>query len=155
MKHLLVLSLAALTALSGCTTSEVSSASLRAPFADNKAQTDACYQKTLKKQPDMGSGTVELRFAINAEGKATKTTFMKKKSTISNKLLNACLKKVVHSWQFPEGKAIDVNYAFLFEDPNAELSSESEGEPKKESNLDVIDTSPQEESSGDEETPAE
>lgn len=101
----------------------------------------------------MGTGTVQLKFLINEEGKAYKTIFMKKKSTLSNKLLNACLKKVVHSWQFPSGKAMDVTYDFNFEDTAKAIDNE----PSQNSDLDVIDTSPQDEpaGSGDEETPAE
>ena len=68
---------------------------------------------------------------------------------------------VVHAWQFPSGKAIEVIYPFQFEKSTASLNNESEpakatglssDEPAKSSDLDVIDTSPKEdETSGDEE----
>lgn len=150
----------------GCTSSpEITAESLKAPFADNKAQTDACYEKTLKKQPDLGTGTVELKFLIGDNGKAYKTIFLKKRSTLTSKLLNACLKKVVHGWQFPEGKALEVVYPFHFEGLGNNESQTAEStestppastdEPKKQSEMDIIDNSPQDETSGDEETPAE
>ena len=148
--------------LVGCSTSsEVSTSDLKAPFTQNKAQVESCYEKVAKKQPDLGNGTVELKFLINDEGTAYKTIFMKKRSTLSNKLLNACIKKVVHSWQFPKGKSIEVVYPFNFEKSTARLSNESESakpttgfssDDEKQSDLDVIDTSPKEdETSGDEE----
>lgn len=163
-KWLLALSIAGI--LVGCSTSsEVSTSDLKAPFTQNKAQVESCYEKVAKKQPDLGNGTVELKFLINDEGKAYKTIFMKKRSTLSNKLLNACLKKVVHSWQFPTGKSIEVVYPFNFEKSTSSLSNESEsGKPttgvssdsEKQSDLDVIDTSPKEdETSGDEEGDAD
>ncbi len=156
MKHGLGLILLAALSLSltYCSSSpDTSPEGLRAVIGENKIQTDACYQKVLKKQPDLGSGTVQLKFLINEEGKAYKTVFMKKKSTLSNKVLNACLKKVVHSWQFPTGKSTDVTYDFNFDNG----SGESAGEPDQQNDLDVIDTSPQDDGQGpgDEETPAE
>ncbi len=148
--------------LAGCSTSsDVSTDDLKAPFTQNKAQVELCYEKVAKKQPDLGNGTVELKFLINDEGKAYKTIFMKKRSTLSNKLLNACLKKVVHSWEFPKGKSIEVVYPFNFEKSTSSLSNESGAskpttgvstDDEKPSDLDVIDTSPKEdETSGDEE----
>lgn len=145
--------------VTGCSTSsDVSSSDLKAPFSQNKAQIESCYEKVAKKQPDLGNGSVELKFLINDEGKAYKTIFMKKHSTLSNKLLNACLKKVVQGWQFPTGKSIEVVYPFQFEKSTASLSNESEkattssDDTSKQSDLDVIDTSPKDdETSGDEE----
>lgn len=166
MKKLFFLSLATLV-WQGCSSSpEVATGDLKAPFSDNKAQIESCYNKVAKKQPDLGNGTVELKFLINDDGKAYKTIFMKKNSTLSNRMLNACIKKVVAGWQFPTGKSLEVVYPFQFEKASAGLSGESEkaekseakgAEPEKQSDLDVIDTSPQEdESSGDEEsTPTE
>jgi hypothetical protein len=154
----------------------VSTQDLRAPFTDNRSEIDSCYTKVMKKQPDIGEGTVEMKFMINEEGKASKTIFMKKRSTLSNKLLNACIKKVVHGWQFPQSNAaVDVVYPFTFEKQMASLGSESQSnrksspdtqkkqaenadEPKGNSELSVIDTSPPEdesESSDDEQTPME
>ena len=147
--------------LSGCSTSsEVSSSDLKAPFTENKAQVESCYEKVAKKQPDLGNGTIELKFLINDDGKAYKTIYMKKRSTLYNKLLNACLKKVVHGWQFPTGKSIEVVYPFNFEKSNSSMGGESKStgsstdavEAGKSSDMDVIDTSPKEdETSGDEE----
>jgi hypothetical protein len=148
--------------ISGCSTSsDVATGDLKAPFSENKAQVESCYEKVAKKQPDLGNGTVELKFLINDDGKAYKTIFMKKRSTLYNKLLNACLKKVVHTWQFPTGKSIEVIYPFNFEKSTASLGSESKSsatppaeasEDTKSSDLDVIDNSPKEdETSGDEE----
>lgn len=150
-----------ISSLSGCSTSsEVSSSDLKAPFTENKAQVESCYEKVAKKQPDLGNGTVELKFLINDDGKAYKTIYMKKRSTLYNKLLNACLKKVVHGWQFPTGKSIEVVYPFNFEKSTASMDGESKSsgsssdaaEVGKSSDMDVIDTSPKEdETSGDEE----
>lgn len=157
------------------TTTSVSTEELKAPFSKNRAQVDECYVKVMKKQPDIGEGTVELKFLINEDGNAYKTIFMKKRSTLGNKLLNACIKKVVQTWQFPEGKALEVVYPFQFEKKMASLSSESKTpaekakstqqgsedvesqEPKKQTELDIIDTSPpsEEESTGEEPTPTE
>lgn len=145
------------------TTDEVPTDDLRAPFSDNKGQIDNCYKKVMKKQPNIGEGTVEMKFAINADGNAYKTIFMKKRSTLSNKMLNACIKKVVHSWQFPTGNAIELVYPFAFTKQMSSLSSESQAsEPKpvdlrpaaaqesgNYSDLDVIDTSPPDDESGD------
>lgn len=158
MKKVVYFSL--ILAMSGCSsTSPVSSSDLRAPFTENKDQVESCYDKVSAKQPDLGTGSVELKFLINEDGRAYKTIFMKKRSTLSNKLLNACLKKVVQTWQFPKGKSLEVVYPFQFEKTGGALSDESKksvDEPEKQSDLDVIDTSPSEdESSGDEETPAE
>jgi hypothetical protein len=152
---LLVLSAFSLL-LSNCSSSpDTSPEGMKAIFGENQSQTDACYKKTLKKEPDMGSGTVELKFHINEEGKAYKTMFMKKKSTLNNKLLNACLKKVVSGWQFPAGKATQVAYDFNFVGEGDD-STPSADEPQKQTDLDVIDTTPQDEGgSGDEETPTE
>ena len=161
MKNAILIFLALAFTISCSTSSQVSSEDLKAPFAQNKGQIESCYEKVAKKQPDLGNGTVELKFLINDEGKAYKTTYMKKRSTLYSKLLNACLKKVVHSWQFPTGKAIEVIYPFQFEKATASLSDESRPSkaggsstdaPEKQSDLDVIDTSPKEdETSGDEE----
>ncbi len=154
MKHgltLLILTAFSLGFTACSSTPDNSPEGMKAIFGENQSQTDACYQKVLKKEPDMGGGSVQLRFMINEEGKAYKTKFLKKKSTLNNKLLNACLKKVVHSWQFPTGNAMDIVYDFSFASSEPEASEE----PEKQSDLDVIDTSPKEESSGDEETPAE
>lgn len=149
--------------LTSCSTSsEVSTSDLKAPFTENKAQVESCYEKVAKKQPDLGNGTVELKFLINDEGKAYKTIYMKKRSTLYNKMLNACIKKVVSGWQFPTGKSIEVIYPFNFEKATASLSNESESTKPTgvstdattgtSSDLDVIDTSPKEdETSGDEE----
>lgn len=176
MKALSLIALLSLFVISCTTTSEVSTQDLRAPFTDNRSEIDNCYTKVMKKQPDMGEGTVEMKFMIDEEGKANKTIFMKKRSTLSNKLLNACIKKVVHGWQFPQGKALDVVYPFTFEKQMASLGSESQSnrkasapapqkkeapaadEPKGNTELDVIDTSPPEdesESGEDESTPME
>ncbi len=147
--------------ISGCSTSsDVATGDLKAPFSENKAQIESCYEKVAKKQPDLGNGTVELKFLINDDGKAYKTIYLKKRSTLYSKLLNACLKKVVHSWQFPTGKSLEVIYPFNFEKSTASLGGESQkssGSSKdavegKSSDLDVIDNSPKEdETSGDEE----
>jgi hypothetical protein len=150
----------------GCATTTTPSASeLQAPFVDNKSQIEGCYEKVLKKQPDVGAGTTELKFLINEEGRAYKTIFLKKKSTLQSKLLNACIKRAVSSWQFPKGKKIEVVYPFQFETAKsaaatttteAPVSDESKvGEPAKNDTLDIINTNPEE--SGDEtpETPAE
>lgn len=149
--------------ISGCSTSsDVATGDLKAPFSENKAQVESCYEKVAKKQPDLGNGTVELKFLINDDGKAYKTIYMKKRSTLYNKLLNACLKKVVHGWQFPTGKSLEVIYPFNFEKSTASLGGESQKatppaaseseESGKTSELDVIDNSPKEdETSGDEE----
>ncbi len=186
MKNLGLLALAVLMFVGCSSTEEVSTDALRAPFVENKTEIDNCYLKVMRKQPDIGEGTAEFKFMINEEGKAAKTIFMKKRSTLSNKLLNACIKKAVHSWTFPSGKAIDVVYPFTFEKPASSLGTESTAakpaakpaapkpaekaatpapkkeepaadEPKKNSELDVIDTSPPEdESYSDEEsTPVE
>jgi hypothetical protein len=157
------LSLAALVLASCSSTPAPSAAELKAPFIDNKSEIEACYEKVLKKQPDLGAGTVELKFLINEEGQTYKTIFLKKKSTLQSKLLNACIKKAVATWQFPKGKKMEISYPFQFEQKTAEagpLSDESKaGEPAKNENLDIINTTPPEESgdgSGDqEETPAE
>jgi hypothetical protein len=145
----------------GCSTSsDVATGDLKAPFSENKAQIESCYEKVAKKQPDLANGTVELKFLINDDGKAYKTIYMKKRSTLYNKLLNACLKKVVHGWQFPTGKSLEVVYPFNFEKSTANLGGESQKttpsaaseESSKSSDLDVIDNSPKEdETSGDEE----
>jgi hypothetical protein len=176
----LLIALASLFLAACSSTTEVSTEKLKQPFADNRSQVDACYVKVMKKQPDIGEGTVEMKFLINEDGNAYKTVFMKKRSTLSNKLLNACIKKVVHSWQFPSGKALEVVYPFQFEKQSTTLSPESSApvkmakpapkaapkpvekvesapEPKGQADLDVIDTSPPEdetEAEG-EETPAE
>lgn len=165
MRILGLLTLLSVFAVSCTTTSEVSTEDLRAPFQDHKAEVDSCYTKVMKKQPDIGEGTVEMKFMINEEGKAAKTIFMKKRSTLTNKLLNACIKKTVSGWQFPSGKALDVVYPFTFEKQMASLSNESSNrvkptaapkksaatpaapaadEPKPQTELDVIDTSPPE-----------
>jgi len=145
-------------AVSCSTTEEVTTEDLRAPFRDNKAQTDNCYKKVMKKQPNIGEGTVEMKFMINADGNAYKTIFLKKRSTLKNKMLNACIKKVVHSWQFPTGNAIELVYPFGFTKQTASLSSESEPassesstsqESSNYSDLDVIDTSPSDEEASD------
>lgn len=176
MKSLGLIALLSLFVVSCSTTSEVSTQDLRAPFTDNKSEIDNCYTKVMKKQPDIGGGTVEMKFMINEDGKATKTIFMKKRSTLSNKLLNACIKKVVSNWQFPSGKALDVVYPFNFEKQSSIGSSETPSnrkaaapapapkkeaptasdEPKGNADLDVIDTSPPEdESDSEESTPME
>lgn len=186
MKHFGVLALLSALFVGCSSTEEISTDDLRAPFVEHKTEIDNCYLKVMRKQPDIGEGTAEFKFMINEEGKAAKTIFMKKRSTLSNKLLNACIKKAVHSWNFPSGKAVDVVYPFTFEKPASSLGSESTAakpaakaaakpaaaaaapaakkaekdvdEPKKNSELDVIDTSPPEEDadSGDEEsTPVE
>ena len=155
-------SLLAVFLISACSTSsDVATGDLKAPFSENKAQVESCYEKVAKKQPDLGNGTVELKFLINDDGKAYKTIYMKKRSTLYNKMLNACIKKVVHTWQFPTGKSLEVIYPFNFEKSTASLGGESKATPAapaeavesgKSSDLDVIDTSPKEdETSGDEE----
>jgi hypothetical protein len=163
----LALILASTAIFVGCATTATPTATeLRAPFIDNKSQIEACYEKVLKKQPDVGAGTTELKFLINEEGRAYKTIFLKKKSTLQSKLLNACIKRVVSSWQFPKGKKIEVVYPFQFETAKSAaasatptetpVSDESKvGEPEKNDTLDIINTNPEE--SGDEmpETPAE
>ncbi len=153
---ILVFALLAVT-VSCSTSSEVSPGDLKAPFTQNKTQIESCYEKVAKKQPDLGNGTVELKFLINDDGKAYKTIYMKKNSTLYSKLLNACLKKVVHAWQFPTGKALEVIYPFQFEKTTSSLSNESGSKSTgvsadtEKSDLDVINTSPKEdETSGDE-----
>lgn len=149
--RLAILVTACVCAASCSSSPDVSPEALRAPFNDNKEQVQACYEKVQKKQPDLGTGTVELKFLINEDGKPYKTIFMKKRSTLSSKLLNACLKKVVHGWQFPTGKPLEVVYPFEFQKQGASNSGDGKGEePRKESDLDVIDTSPPDEGSGDE-----
>jgi hypothetical protein len=162
MKNLFFMALSVVLVVGCSTSSDVSTGDLKAPFTENKAQIESCYEKVAKKQPDLGNGTVELKFLIDENGKAYKTIFMKKKSTLSNKLLNACLKKVVHGWQFPTGKSIEVIYPFQFEKATTSISTDSPSAKtatgvssdatEKQSDLDVIDTSPKEdETSGDEE----
>lgn len=181
MKHFGILALVSILFVGCSSTEEVSTDALRAPFMEHKSEIDNCYLKVMRKQPDIGEGTAEFKFLINEEGKAHKTIFMKKRSTLSNKLLNACIKKAVHSWNFPSGKAIDLVYPFTFEKPATSLGSESTAskpaakpapapaptakkaepevnEPKKNTELDVIDTSPPEDESDsgdDESTPVE
>ena len=124
MKKIGIIALVPVLFLAACTTtSEGSTEALRAPFADNRSQIDGCYTKVMKKQPDIGEGTVEMKFLIDDEGKAKKTIFMKKRSSLHNKMLNACIKKVVHSWSFPaSGKDLEVVYPFTFERSSASLS---------------------------------
>lgn len=130
--------------------SSVSADDLKAPFIDHRAEIDGCYQKVLKKQPDLSDGKVEMKFLINEEGKAYKTIYLKR-STLESKLLNACIKKTVATWQFPKGQKVEVVYPFQFE-----RSDESKPAPAKTDDMDIINTSPPEEGSGDEgETPAE
>lgn len=171
----LSIALLSLFFISCSSTTELSTEDLRAPFAKNKDQVDSCYTKVMKKQPDLGEGTVEMKFLINTEGKAYKTIFMKKRSTLSNKLLNACIKRVVHGWQFPAGKGVDLVYPFNFESQSGSFGSDTASakpvepaaakkaapaDPKSDSvDLDVIDNSPQSDDldapSNDEETPLE
>lgn len=114
MKFIHLLVLAALASLMGCSsTPEVSEDELRAPFTENKADIEKCYAKAKEKNPEL-TGTLELKFLINEEGKAYKTVFLKKRSTINNKALNVCLKRLVHSWQFPSGSAVELVYPFQF-----------------------------------------
>jgi len=155
MKHGLAFLVVGLLALTGCSSGPSTSSDARALFEQNKSQTDSCYQKVSKKEPDLGTGTVELKFQVGDDGKSHKTLFMKKKSTLSNKMLNACLKKVVSSWDFPAGKATDVIYDFNFE--SMAPAGDTATEPKTQSDLDVIDTTPQDDGagSGDEQTPTE
>lgn len=183
MKHFGILALLSVVFVGCSSTEEISTDDLRKPFMDNKAEIDNCYVKVMRKQPDIGEGTAEFKFAINEEGKAHKTIFMKKRSTLSNKLLNACIKKAVHSWTFPSRKAMEVVYPFTFEKPATSIGTESTttkptakkaapadvaapkkadsdvAEPKRNTELDVIDTSPpddESDASGDEEsTPVE
>ena len=133
-----------------CSSKTISPDDLKAPFIDNRAEIDNCYQKVLKKQPDLSDGKVEMKFLINEEGKTYKTIYLKR-STLESKLLNACIKKVVSTWQFPKGQKVEVVYPFQFE-----RSDESKPMPEKTEDMDIINTSPPEEGSGDDtETPAE
>lgn len=153
----IVLGFVATLVLSNCSSTKVSSQDLKAPFIDHRSEIESCYAKVLKKEPDLGGGVAELKFLINEEGQAYKTVFLKKKSTLNSKLLNACIKRTVATWQFPKGQKLEVVYPFQFEVANANLSDESNTAPAANDNLDVINTSPAEgDSNSDvEATPAE
>lgn len=151
MIHLLALSLIALF-IGGCSsTPDVSEDELRAPFSENKAEVDKCYAKAQDKNPEL-AGVLELKFLINEEGKAYKTVFLKKRSTINNKALNVCIKRLVHSWQFPAGKAIELVYPFQFE---KEGSKNAETATSGENSTEPVDAAPANDSEAapDEATP--
>lgn len=144
MKFIYFLVLPLILMTSACSsTPEVSEDELRAPFTENKADIDNCYMKAQEKNPDL-TGVLELKFLINEDGKAYKTVFLKKRSTINNKALNVCLKRLVQSWQFPSGKAIELVYPFQFEKEGSKSAEAAvDGENKTES---VESTAPAEDS---------
>lgn len=123
MKRLLLLPL--FITLTFCSSApKFSESDLKAPFVNNRIDIENCYRQALKINPDI-KGTLELKFLVNEDGKAYKTLYRKTNSTISNKILNVCIKRAVEKWQFPKGKEMEIVYPFHFEKKGSQLSSES------------------------------
>jgi Ca-activated chloride channel family protein len=74
----------------------------------------ACYEKELQSDPNL-AGRVVVKFIIDGTGKVTNAVI--EESTLNNKVVEACLLKVIKRLTFPQpagGSVIVVSYPFTF-----------------------------------------
>ena len=92
---------------------QIDAESVRQVVRMHQGDLRACYQQGLKQQPD-ARGTVEIQFAINAEGRAVRSRPVK--DTLALPGVPDCIIGWLERWRFPRpvGGEVEFIYPFTF-----------------------------------------
>lgn len=63
-----------------------------------------CYEKELKRNPDLNIGKIEVSFFVNTRGKVSRVECTKNGEPLLNERLTNCIKKTVKNWRFEKRK---------------------------------------------------
>lgn len=98
--------------VSGAGAGAVSAGDIQAVFVGNAAAINACYQKELKKSPDL-KGKLSVAVKINPAGRVSGVTVTT--NTVGAGVAN-CITSRIRGWSFPRGKrgTVTVNQTFVF-----------------------------------------
>jgi Ca-activated chloride channel homolog len=90
---------------------QIDAESVQIIMRQHKADVRACYNQGLKANPD-ASGTIEVRFAINAQGHAVKRRVLS--DTVGLPGVGDCILGQLGRWQFPRPVGGEVEFVYPF-----------------------------------------
>lgn len=82
--------------------------------AAHRRQVSACYQRALKRDPDL-LGSVSLEIAIGPAGRVSSTKVSA--DTLQDREVTECLRREASTWRFKQARNVRIVYPFLFRTP--------------------------------------